>query len=114
VESFAIKVIRSLEADAFPTIGARPINDIKPPEVLAMLRKVEARGALETLKRVRQRVADVFTFAIAERACARTSIRSAALRRLSRVPRLNIALHCTHDSCRSSSSGWMQRGFRDP
>ena len=31
-----------------------------------MLRKVEARGALETLKRVRQRVADVFTFSIAE------------------------------------------------
>lgn len=66
VESFAIKVIRSLETDAFPAIGGRPINDIKPPEVLAMLRKVEARGALETLKRVRQRVADVFTFAIAE------------------------------------------------
>jgi integrase len=66
VASFASKVIRSLEADAFPVIGIRPINDIKPPEVLAMLRKVEARGALETLKRVRQRVADVFTFAIAE------------------------------------------------
>ena len=63
VESFAIKAIRSLEADAFPTIGGRPINDIKPPEVLAMLRKVEARGTLETLKRVRQRVAEVFTSA---------------------------------------------------
>jgi hypothetical protein len=49
VESFAIEVIRSLEADALPTIGARSINDIKPPEVLAMLRKVEARGALGRL-----------------------------------------------------------------
>lgn len=62
--AYAEKIIRSLEADVFPSIGTRPINDIKPPEVLAMLRKIEARGALETLKRVRQRVADVFTFAI--------------------------------------------------
>jgi len=31
MESFAIKLIRSLEADAFPAIGGRPINDIKPP-----------------------------------------------------------------------------------
>ncbi|WP_291981853.1 integrase arm-type DNA-binding domain-containing protein [Candidatus Accumulibacter sp. ACC005] len=66
VPAFARKVIRSLEADVFPTLGNRPINDIKPPEVLMVLRKVEARGALETLKRIRQRVADVFTFAIAE------------------------------------------------
>jgi hypothetical protein len=26
----------------------------------------------------------------------------------------DITLHCTHGSCWSSSSGWMQRGFRDP
>ena len=65
VPSFAAKVIRSLEVDVFPAIGARAIDEIKPPEVLAMLRKVEARGALETLKRVRQRTSDVFTFAIA-------------------------------------------------
>lgn len=66
VARFATKVIRSLEADVFPVIGDRSVNEIKPPEVLAMLRKIEARGALETLKRVRQRVADVFTFAITE------------------------------------------------
>lgn len=65
VATYAEKIIRSLEVDAFPVIGKRPINEIRPPEVLAMLRKVEARGALETLKRVRQRCADVFTFAIA-------------------------------------------------
>ncbi|MFA7293736.1 MAG: integrase arm-type DNA-binding domain-containing protein, partial [Rhodocyclaceae bacterium] len=63
---YAEKIMRSLEVDVFPQIGARPINEIRPPEALAMLRKVEARGTLETLKRVRQRVRDVFTFAIAE------------------------------------------------
>lgn len=65
VPNYAEKVIRSLEKDVFPSLGKRPINDIRPPEVLAMLRKIESRGALETLKRVRQRCADVFTFAIA-------------------------------------------------
>lgn len=65
VPTYAEKIIRSLEVDVFPVIGKRPIDEIRPPEVLAMLRKVEARGALETLKRVRQRAADVFHFAIA-------------------------------------------------
>lgn len=66
VPEYAEKIMRSLEVDVFPQIGARQINEIRPPEVLAMLRKVEARGRLETLKRVRQRVRDIFTFAIAE------------------------------------------------
>lgn len=65
VPKYADKVLRSVEMDVFPEIGKRPIAEIKPPEVLAMLRKIEARGTLETLKRVRQRCADVFTFAIA-------------------------------------------------
>lgn len=66
VATFAAKVIRSLEADVFPAIGTRPVNEIRPPEIVGLLRKIEARGAMETLKRVRQRCADVFTFAITE------------------------------------------------
>ena len=66
VPLYAEKIIRSLEQDVFPTLGNTPINDISPPEILAVLRKIEARGSLETLKRVRQRCSDVFTFAIAE------------------------------------------------
>ena len=65
VPDYAKIVWHSLEVDALPAIGDRPIDEIRPPEVLAMLRKVESRGALETLKRVRQRVGDVFVFAIA-------------------------------------------------
>lgn len=66
VPAYAEKILRSLEVDVFPAIGSRPISEIKPPEVLAMLRKIEARGALEQLKRVRQRCSDVFTYSIAE------------------------------------------------
>ncbi len=58
-------VIRSLERDVFKTIGKLPIADISPPLVLAVLREIEARGAIETAKRVRQRISAVFVFAIA-------------------------------------------------
>lgn len=64
VQDYADKIIRSLEVDVFPEIGSMDIAAIKPPRILALLRKIEARGALETVKRVRQRIADVFTYAI--------------------------------------------------
>ncbi|MBL8448218.1 MAG: tyrosine-type recombinase/integrase [Zoogloeaceae bacterium] len=65
VADYAEKILASLEKDVFPALGFRPISEITAPEVLAVLRKVEARGALDTLKRIRQRVSDVFLYAIA-------------------------------------------------
>lgn len=43
-----------LEADLLPCLGKRPISDIKAPEPLAALRRVEARGSLIVAKRLRQ------------------------------------------------------------
>ena len=60
----ASDVIRSLERDVFPYIGAYPIADLKPPKILEVLRAIEDRPALETAKRVRQRISAVFVFAI--------------------------------------------------
>ena len=57
--------IRRLERDAFPWIGARPIGEIKAPEVLAVLRRVESRGALETAHRVKTICGQVFRYAVA-------------------------------------------------
>jgi integrase len=57
-------VITRLEADLFPEIGARPIAEIEPPELLALLRKVEKRGALEIAKRLRQTIGQVFRYGI--------------------------------------------------
>lgn len=65
VETYAAKVLTSLEQDLFPSLGRRPVGEISAAEVLATLKKVEARGALETLKRVRQRASDIFLYAIA-------------------------------------------------
>jgi integrase len=62
----AADIIRSLERDVFPTIGDVPIAQLTPPIVLAVLREIEARGAIETAKRVRQRISAVFVYGIAK------------------------------------------------
>jgi len=62
----AADIIRSLERDIFPSIGDLPIAQLTPPLVLAALREVEARGSIETAKRIRQRISAVFVYAIAQ------------------------------------------------
>lgn len=59
-------IIRSLERDVFPAIGGLPISELTPPIVLKVLRLVEARGSIETAKRIRQRISAVFVYGIAE------------------------------------------------
>lgn len=59
------RMVRSFEADLFPYIGKRPITEVKAPELLAVLRKIESRGAVETAHRVKQRASEVFRYAIA-------------------------------------------------
>lgn len=50
---------------AFPLLGPRPIAEITAPEVLAVLRFAESRGRLETARRMRAVIGEVFRFAIA-------------------------------------------------
>ena len=50
--SYSVKLLARLEANVFPWLGDRPIRDIKPPELLSVLRRVESRGALETAHRL--------------------------------------------------------------
>jgi len=50
-ESHAERMLRQFERDLFPWIGGRRIEDISPMELLATLKKVEDRGALETADR---------------------------------------------------------------
>ena len=56
---------RWLLEQAYPDLGSRPIGSIKAAEVLAVLRKVEARGRLETANRLRAIIGAVFRHAIA-------------------------------------------------
>lgn len=50
----------------YPHLGSTPITDIEPPLVLQVLRKIEAKGKYETAHRMRQRISQVYRFAISE------------------------------------------------
>jgi integrase len=63
--SHSTKVIARLENDVFPWLGSRPIAQITAPEVLAVLRRIEGRGAVDTAHRALQNISAVFRYAIA-------------------------------------------------
>jgi integrase len=54
-----------LSRNVFPYLGNKAITDITVPELLQVLRRIEARGAFETAHRVLGNVSEVFRFAIA-------------------------------------------------
>ncbi|NLS28137.1 Prophage integrase IntA [Sphingomonas sp. S2M10] len=75
VERHAQDVQRSLERDVYPHLGEVLITEITPPDILRLLRAIEARPAIETAHRVCQRLDAVFAFGIA---CARATSNPAA------------------------------------
>lgn len=56
---------RLIEKDLSPYIGSRPVAVITAPELLTTLRRIEARGAVETAHRARMLASQVFRYAIA-------------------------------------------------
>jgi len=58
------KRLTQLENHIFPAIGARPIAEIKPPEILRMLKAVESKGTAYTAGRLREICGQVFRYAI--------------------------------------------------
>jgi len=58
-------LLRRFERDVFPHIGSKPIAELKAVELLAVLRKIEVRGAIETAHRARSDCGQVFRYAIA-------------------------------------------------
>lgn len=61
----ANRTLRRFERDIFPWLGERPIANITAPELLAVIRKIENRGALETSHRALSNCGQVFRYAIA-------------------------------------------------
>jgi len=61
----AVKVKGIFEKNIYPWLGHRPITEIKAPELLAVLRRMESRGAIETARRSLQCTGQVFRYAIA-------------------------------------------------
>ena len=59
------KIMRRLERDVFPFIGPRPVAQLTAPEVLAVVRRIEKRGVLETAHRALQNIGQVVRYAVA-------------------------------------------------
>ena len=64
-ENHSSKIIRRLEVDIFPWLGARPAGEITAPELLAAIRRIESRGALETAHRALANCGQVLRYAVA-------------------------------------------------
>ena len=64
-EVHATTILDRLEKEVFPCIGEKPISEIKAPELLSVLRRMESRGALDTAHRVRNHCSNIFRYAIA-------------------------------------------------
>ena len=62
---YAIREKRNLEKDLFPFLGERHIGEIKPIELLAVIRRVEERGALDVAHRVLSTAGQVWRYAVA-------------------------------------------------
>jgi hypothetical protein len=64
-ENHGVRVLSRLERDVFPWIGSKPITEITAPQVLAVARKTESRGAGYSAHRLIQNCGQVFRYAIA-------------------------------------------------
>ncbi|WP_426576008.1 tyrosine-type recombinase/integrase [Xenorhabdus stockiae] len=63
-QGYAEDILEYLKKDIFPYIGKRAVTEIKPAEMLAVLRKMEQRGVLDKLKKTRQACRQIFTYAV--------------------------------------------------
>ncbi len=61
----ADNILKRLSVHIFPVIGAKPITDIKPPELLHALRAIESAGKHEMAHRMLQTTSQIFRYAVA-------------------------------------------------
>ncbi len=60
-----VKLSAWLNKDVIPCIGSRPISTLKPRDVLLMLQRIEARGAVDSAHQIKQLCGRIFRFAVA-------------------------------------------------
>lgn len=65
---------RRFEAYVFPEIGHSPISQISAPSLLAVARKIESKGTIETAHKVMNTCGQVFRFAVASGRCERDPV----------------------------------------
>lgn len=65
-ESTAYKAKLYLENDLLPSIGSRPVAAITRPDLVELVRKVEARGTLNAAGKIRQWLHQIYRYALAK------------------------------------------------
>jgi len=61
---YAKDIWRSLDKDVFPAIGEIPVQEIKARTIIEALKPIKARGALETVRRLVQRINEIMIYAV--------------------------------------------------
>ena len=69
IPSHVARVQSSLDRDILPRLGDRPIADVSAAEVLAVIKRVEKRDALDQAKRVLQRLTGIFALGVSTLRC---------------------------------------------
>jgi integrase len=65
------RLVRLFERDIFPWLGSKPISEITAPDLLGVLRRIEARGAHDTAHRALGNCGQVFRYSVATGRCQR-------------------------------------------
>lgn len=67
----ALQVMNRLEADVFPAIGHRPVSEVQPLHLVALMKAIAKRGAVDIAARAVQTCGQVFRYAVAHGMAAR-------------------------------------------
>lgn len=62
--AYAEDIWRSLTLHVFPSMKSTPISEVSAPMVIKLLRPIEAKGSLETVKRLSQRLNEIMTYGV--------------------------------------------------
>jgi integrase len=68
-EKYATQCLVRMELHVFPAIGALPLADITIPDVVEVVEAIGKRGTIETAKRMKQLIAQVFRYAAQRGLC---------------------------------------------
>ena len=67
----ALQVMNRLEADVFPVIGHRPVSEVQPLHLVALMKAIAKRGAVDIAARAVQTCGQIFRYAVAHGLAAR-------------------------------------------
>ncbi|KAB0501889.1 integrase domain-containing protein [Pseudomonas moorei] len=62
--AYAEDIWRSLMLHVFPSMKSTPLSEVSAPMVIKLLRPIEAKGSLETVKRLSQRLNEIMTYGV--------------------------------------------------